>query len=117
MNRLKQTCVGPMTGMLLLGAITLATLLATNTPLLIPILAAPAAIGLLSHYGHAEIGARGIFSSMLIGSTAAMLLYGPCVGHAGAFLALPPLLVGCLLGDGLRRSMKAMGYRQACWLP
>jgi hypothetical protein len=101
----------------LVGAITVATVLAADTPLLIPILAAPAAIGLLGHYGYAEVGARGIFSSMLIGSTAAMLIYGPCVGHAGAFLALPPLLIGCLLGDWLRHSMKTMGYRQSRWLP
>jgi hypothetical protein len=101
----------------LVAAITLTTILTTGIPLLIPIFAAPAAIGLFSHYGHAEIGARGIVSSMFIGSTAAMLLYGPCVGHAGVFLALPSLLIGCLLGDCLRNAMKSMGYRQALWLP
>jgi len=95
-----------------------ALLLLTDTPLtFLPIVAAPAAIGLLCHYGHADIGRGAILTSMFIGSTTAMILYGPCVGHVGAFFALPPLLIGCLLGDLFRHTMKSVGYPQSRWLP
>jgi hypothetical protein len=97
--------------------IALILVLTDTSLLLLPIFAAPAAIGILCHYGHAEIGGRAMLTSMFIGSTAAMILYGPCVGHIGAFFALPPLLIGCVLGDLLRYTMKSVRYRQSRWLP
>ena len=101
----------------LLVAFVSLMLVVADAPWLIPGVAIPAAVGLVRHYGFGDISAGWCLGVLVALTGTSMIVGGPFLTLGSALLAVPSMFAGCVAGDVVRATMKALDYPQARWLP